>query len=214
MSIKWNDKVTHVDTQLVLRVVSASRRYQHEMIRVRKVTNDAGFVLVMKNSSRARKVAVCNCRDKTVVISFLQTPVLTAATLDQRTKVQRQITLPNGHAVNDVVPEMRNYLYSGDLLPRTDKVTAVDARSKLTGENVYATLIRSVKPSGRTSEAGELEFDYKLDTGELVFSRFCPIENLEKRVEDGEQFFYLENISGSYRVATAGNFNWSFQFEV
>lgn len=211
--IRFNDGISHIDHKLVVQIVD-TREFQHDVIRVRKIVNDDGFVLVLKNATRARKITICNRRNSTeVVISFIHAPALTAKTLGHVPLTERTIALENGNQVNRVIPEMRKYLHGGAAVEKTEKIQATEKRNRMNDDKVYAMYIAKFKRLADYPHAEPI-YDLTLEDGERQLSKVVRIKGMEKAMTDqSDKFLYLENTAGEYAVVSSRFFNWKFELE-
>lgn len=216
MTIKFNDSITPQDNRLVLDIVDERGERNKDLIRVNKTQNDEGFILVLKNGSRGKKLNIRNDRHtREVKILFIDTPILAPATLGIYQKVVRELDLKSSWFVNRVVPEMRDFLYSGDpVRNRVKMVQAVKTRAELNEDSVFVVPIaRVLKQYPAANPEDYPTVDLELANGEVVTHKTSSVKALADRLHNqGQSFLYAENSQGASRVLTQPFFDYNFAF--
>lgn len=216
MTIKFNDSITPQDNRLVLDIVDERGERNKDLIRVNKTQKDEGYILVLKNGSRGKKLNICNDRHtREVKILFIDTPILAPATLGIYQKVVRELDLKSSWFVNRVVPEMRDFLYSGEpVRNRVKMVQAVKTRAELTNDNVVVVPIKRVLKQLPVADGEEYpRVDLVLANGEIVMNVTSSVKALSERLhEQNQSFLYAENAQGAARVLTQPFFDHNFAF--
>ncbi len=214
MNLQVNQPLSGYQAELARQLIDNTHSVRrHEMIRVRKSAKPEVTILSVKHTTRGKKLVFYFPKNGIASsVDMKDSPPFTAFTLRAYEKVVRHLDFANNKFLQQAVPELRKFLYSGDVVERTDKVLYTEDRMAVSGPVVYAQpivkVLNVVPRPVVDSEDQEVPYTFKflLQDGTTVFNKTSRQPMLEMRVNlDKAIFYYIENDYGEHTEVTDAN---------